>query len=67
MQTMKVSGFIKNCFVIVLLDLGSSHNFISKNVAKRLGWKVDATKTFDVMMLNGGTISSKRCCPQVIL
>lgn len=36
-QTMKVFGFIKNCSVIVLLDLGSSHNFINLNVVKKLG------------------------------
>ncbi|XP_048429391.1 uncharacterized protein LOC125472242 [Pyrus x bretschneideri] len=66
-QTMKVTGLIKNCPVIVLLDSGSSHNFISLSVAKKLGWSVDANKSFEVMIANGGTISSKGCCSQVKL
>lgn len=61
-QTMKVTGLIKNCPVIVLLDSGSSHNFISLSVAKKLGWSVDANTSFEVMIANGGTISSKGCC-----
>nr|XP_028964667.1 uncharacterized protein LOC108169704 [Malus domestica] len=66
-QTMKVSGLIKNCPVIVLLDSGSSHNFISLSVAKQLGWKVDSKHSFEVMIANGGTIASKGCCSQIKL
>lgn len=60
-QTMKVFRFIKNCYVIILFDLGSSHNFISLLVAKKLGWKVDVNKSFEVMIANGVTITSKSC------
>ncbi|XP_068329703.1 uncharacterized protein [Pyrus communis] len=66
-QTMKVSGFIKNCPVVVLLDSGSSHNFISLSTAKQLGWKVDSNNSFEVMIANGGTISSRGCCSQIKL
>ncbi|XP_070681796.1 uncharacterized protein [Malus domestica] len=66
-QTMNVSGLIKNCPVIVLLDSGSSHNFIRLSIAKQLGWKVDSKNSFEVMIANGGTIFSKGCYSQIKL
>ncbi|CAB4314119.1 unnamed protein product [Prunus armeniaca] len=38
-KTMKLTAVIKNCPVVVLLDSGSSHNFIDLGMVKKLGWK----------------------------
>ena len=34
-QTMKLQGKVKNLVVIILVDIGSTHNFINQNVVKR--------------------------------
>ena len=63
--TMKVLGSIKNCPAVILFYSGSSHNFINFALAKRMVWKIDPLKKFEVMIANGGTIASMGCCSQV--
>ncbi|CAB4273670.1 unnamed protein product [Prunus armeniaca] len=66
-QTMKVTGFIKNCPVIILFDSGSSHNFVDTALVKRLGWQLDATRSFNVMIANGGQLGCKGVCSQALI
>ncbi|CAB4278483.1 unnamed protein product [Prunus armeniaca] len=54
-QTMKLNALIKNCHV-VLLDSGSSHNFINMGMVKKLGWKSDQSHICDVMIADGGQV-----------
>ena len=44
---------------MVLLDIGSTHNFLDWNLAKSLKLKIDTTKTFKVKVANGAIISTK--------
>jgi hypothetical protein len=44
---------------VVLLDTGSTHNFLDWNLAKSLKLKIDTTKTFKVKVANGAIISTK--------
>ncbi|KAB5560985.1 hypothetical protein DKX38_005942 [Salix brachista] len=59
---MKLTVIIKNCLLVVLLDSGSSHNFIHIGMVKKLGWKLDQSHICDVMIVDGGQIQRKGCC-----
>jgi hypothetical protein len=56
-QTLKIKGYIKNKKVIVLIDFGSTHNFIHCKLAKALNCFIYPTPKFQVMIENGGTIN----------
>ena len=59
-QTLKIEGHIKKKKVIVLTDLGSTHNFIHCKVAKELDFFLYPTPKFQVMVANRGTINFSR-------
>ena len=56
-QTLNIEGFIKNKKVIVLIDSGSTHNFIHSKVAKELNYFLYPTPECQGMVANGGTIN----------
>lgn len=42
----------------ILLDSGSTHNFVDSALVKHLGWQLHQTKPFDVMTADGGKVRS---------
>jgi hypothetical protein len=52
-ETMRVSAKIRSHKVIVLIDSGSTHNFISNRLASMLRLPVIPTKSFHVQVANG--------------
>jgi hypothetical protein len=56
-QTLKIEGYIKNKKVIVLIDFGSTHNFIHYKLAKALNFFEYPSPKFQVMIAYGGTIN----------
>ncbi|XP_031268741.1 uncharacterized protein LOC116127234 [Pistacia vera] len=58
-HTLKVKGQIGNTEVVVLVDSGASHNFISQDLVERLGLTVEKGKRFGVMVGNGVTIKGE--------
>ena len=56
-QTIKIEGQIKKKKVIVLIDSGSTHNFIHCKVAKELNCFLYPALECQVMVANGGTIN----------
>jgi hypothetical protein len=56
-QTLKIEGYIKKKKVIVLIDYGSTHNFIHYKLANALNCFVYPTLEFQVMIADGGTIN----------
>ena len=56
-QTLNIEGHIKNKKVIVLIDSGSTHNFIHCKVAKELNYFLYLAPECQVMVENGGTIN----------
>jgi hypothetical protein len=56
-QTLKIEGYIKRRKVIVLIDYGSTHNFIHYKLAKALNFFIYPTPKFQVMITDGGTIN----------
>ena len=59
-QTLKIEGYIKNKKVTVLIDSGSTHNFIHCKLSKVLNFFVYPTPKFQVMIADGGTINCSR-------
>ncbi|KAG8380917.1 hypothetical protein BUALT_Bualt06G0066500 [Buddleja alternifolia] len=47
-RTMRVTGSFKGKNIHILIDTGSTHNFIDVEAAKRLGCKLEATQCFPV-------------------
>jgi hypothetical protein len=56
-QTLKIEGYIKKKKVIMLIDSGSTHNFIHYKLAKVLICFIYPTLEFQVMIADGGTIN----------
>lgn len=52
-KTMKVKGRIAGQDVIVMIDPGATHNFISLSTVKKLGIPVDESRGFGVSLGNG--------------
>jgi hypothetical protein len=66
-QTLKIEGYIKKKKVIVLIDSGSTHNFIHDKLAKDLNFFVYLAPEFQVMIVDGGTINCSRKCNKINL
>jgi predicted aspartyl protease len=64
-QTLNIEGYIKNKKVIVLIDSGSTHNFIHYKLAKALNCVVYPTPEFQVMIANGGIINCYGKCNKI--
>ncbi|GJZ13437.1 retroviral aspartyl protease [Tanacetum coccineum] len=56
-QTLCVHGVIKKQLVKMLVDCGSTHNFIDEGVAKRLGLKLIPIPSKEVSVANGLNLS----------
>ena len=56
-KTLNIEGHIKKKKVIVLIDSGSTHNFIHCKVAKELNCFLYPAPECQVMVANGGTIN----------
>ena len=54
-QNLNIEGYIKNKYVIVLIDLGSTHNFICCKITNELNCFLYPKREFQVMVTNGGT------------
>jgi carbamoylphosphate synthase small subunit len=52
-KTLKIEGYIKKKKVIVLIDSGSTHNFIRYKLAKALNCFVYTAPEFQVMITDG--------------
>jgi carbamoylphosphate synthase small subunit len=64
-QTLKIEGYIKKKKVIVLIDYGSTHNFIYYKLPKDLNLFVYPAPKFQVMIADGGTIKCSGKCNKI--
>ena len=53
LQTMRVVGTIRGQRLLVLIDSGSTHNFVNVKFAKKMRCDKVAAPTFQVMVVNG--------------
>ena len=61
-HSMKVCGKIKAREVIVLINSGASHNFISEHIMSELQLRCDPIQKFGVQMGNGDEVKTSRVC-----
>ena len=66
-KTIKIGGQIKKKEVIVLIDSGSTHNFIHCKATKELNCFLYPTSECQVMVANGGTINYSGKCHNIKL
>eukprot|EP00253_Pinus_taeda_P018379 PITA_18379 len=66
-KTLKLRGFIKHCLVVVLIDSGSTHNFIHQRVAEAVHCFVRAVSNFQVQIVDGGIMKCEGRCENVKL
>jgi hypothetical protein len=66
-QTLKLIGYIKNRKVIILVDSGSTHNFIHLYISKEFNCYIYVVNNFQIMVANGGSVKCGGCCENVWL
>ena len=64
-QTLKLIGYIKHRKVIILVDSGSTHNFIHYRIAQETNCYIRAANNFQIMIANGGSMKCSRRCENV--
>ncbi|XP_042452681.1 uncharacterized protein LOC122037297 [Zingiber officinale] len=64
-KTMKVKGFIKKQPVMILIDSGSTNNFLDSTLASRLKQKIEQASTFDVKVADGRSLTSPEKCNSI--
>ncbi|GJU54013.1 uncharacterized protein Tco_1227727 [Tanacetum coccineum] len=66
-RTMQVRGQILQKMVTVLVDSGSTHNFVNSEFAKRVGLPIETNEKFKVKVASGESLTSGGQCKQVSL
>jgi hypothetical protein len=66
-QTLKIIGYIKHQKVIILVDSGSTHNFIHRCIAQETHRYIHAINNFQIMIANGGSMKCGGCRENVCL
>jgi hypothetical protein len=66
-QTLKLIGYIKHRKVIILVDSGSTHNFIHRRIAQETNRYIRAVNNFQIMITNGGSMKCGGRCENVCL
>ncbi|XP_074346704.1 uncharacterized protein LOC141685510 [Apium graveolens] len=66
-KTMKLKGSIGEYEVVVLIDPGATHNFVSLELVKELGIPVEPTGSFGVCLGNGDSVQGDGMCRKVRL
>ncbi|KAF8077019.1 hypothetical protein N665_1069s0002 [Sinapis alba] len=66
-HTIKLQGSLQDVEVVVLIDTGATHNFISESLVQRLGIPVSSTQGFVVMVGAGVTVKGRRVCEGIQL
>ncbi|CAH1433964.1 unnamed protein product [Lactuca virosa] len=66
-RTMKVRGDVGGLEVIVLIDSGATHNFLSTRIISQLGITLGGDRSVGVKMGNGLMVRSQGVCRGVVL
>ena len=66
-KTMKLKGMIGSQEVVVLIDTGATHNFISMDLVKKLAIPRVATDGYGVLMGTGLAVQGDGVCKGVVL
>ena len=66
-KTMRLAGIINEQDVVVMIDPGATHNFISKAAAQQLGLNPTENRSFGVTLGTGETVQGEGVCKGVVL
>ena len=66
-KNIKIKGYIKTKKETILIDSGSTHNFIHCKLSKILNCFIYPAREFQVMIVDGGTINFSRECHNINL
>ena len=66
-RTMKIEGKIDNVDVLVLIDSGASHNFISPQVTNALGLEITPEPTRSIKLGDGHRVNSQGVCKGIVM
>ena len=66
-QTLKIKNYIKYHHLVVLIDIGSTHNFINRSKVESLHIFIHPINNFQGLIANGGTMKCGGCCENVKL
>ena len=61
-DTIRMRGRIKHQSIIVLVDSGSTHNFIDSAIVKRLSYGTQSISSLQVTVANGDTVKTHAAC-----
>jgi len=64
---MKVGGLLKQQPITVLIDTGSTNNFLNSKVTIQMALPIENCNRFDVKVADGWILKYDRRCPQVKL
>lgn len=62
-----MEGWVKGVLVMVLVDSGTIHNFVSPTMALALGLPVDNSHKMEVRLDDGHRIFRKGKCPEIMI
>nr|TKS09032.1 hypothetical protein D5086_0000097190 [Populus alba] len=66
-QTMCITCYYHNKSLYILLDFGSTHNFLDPSVASRLNLPISCKTSFDVMVANGDRLYGEGQCQNIFI
>lgn len=64
-QTMWINSCIKRLSVVNLIDSSSTHNYVDPKVAKRIGFWMQVSDLFNLMVANVKELSCRGKCPNM--
>lgn len=64
-RTMQLTAIINNWLLLILVDFGSTHNFVSRTAATHLGLSTMPKIGMNVLVANGERIVSQGICQAV--
>ncbi|RZS03918.1 hypothetical protein BHM03_00034172, partial [Ensete ventricosum] len=66
-QMMKVGGLLNQQPITVLINMGSTNNFLNSKVAARLAFQIEGCNKFNVKVVDGRIFNCDQRCPRVKL
>ena len=64
-QTMHMYGKIKNQLLVILVDSGSTNNFLDQSTAKRVKCATQSIRGLKVTVANGEVLETQEVCKEV--
>lgn len=61
-KTLRLPGYNQQRPLNILIDTGSTHNFIDKDLVTKMGWKVDSCELLDTDLVDGNTVPISGVC-----